>query len=139
MYVHSRRPHRQQLIPFLVELGSVSFNLSKATKLGEAVFRLGSLGAEWITTILKTITPKHRDLQHISIYMPRYLPPIDTDFHVRRTVGEETYRQWLDLDRLLLQFWESRSIRPKVERDTRYYIECLLPAVAGGGMVDMVE
>jgi len=88
--------------------------------------------------VLRTITPKHRDLQHISIYMPRYLPTIHAGVSVRQIVGEEVFREWLDLDRLLIQFWESRSIRPKIEWDARHYIGCLLPTVAGGGMIDLV-
>lgn len=89
--------------------------------------------------ILQTITPKHQDFRHISIYMPRYIPDIHPGVHVKRSVGEETYRQWADLDRLLVQLWVSHSVRPKVERDTRYYVERLLPAVEGGGVIDLVD
>ena len=128
------------LIAFLVVLGSASLNLSKATKLGDVVFRLGWLSVEWVTTILQTITPMHRGLRHISIYMPPYLPEsIHPSVPVRRIVGEEIYRQWSGLDRLLIQLWESHSIRTKVGRDTRDYIGRLLPAVEGGGVIDLVE
>ena len=134
-------------IMFLVELGSISFNLSKATKLRDAVFRLGSLTVEWVTMVLQAITPKHQDLEHISIYMPSYmLPPVRPGVRITHTV-EGIVGQWLDLDRLLVQFSESRSIRLRVicgmlgkyEQNTKHSIGCLLPVAAGGGMIDVVE
>ena len=136
------------LIVFIVEFKSASFNLSKATKLRHAVFRLESLKVEWVTVILQAITPKHQDLQHISIYMHGYmLPPICPGFKARLIVGERVFEQWLDLDRLLVQFWESRSIRPRFvcgqmgeyEQSVKRSIGCLLPVAAGGGMFDVVE
>ena len=73
----------------------------------------------------------------------------DTDTNVRETVGEVGRGQWLDLDRLLVQFWESRSIRPTViyttpEGGEQYmcvkdWVRCLLPGVTGREVVDFVE
>ena len=127
------------LVLSLGKLGSTLFNLSKATKLRGAVFRPGSLSVEWIITILQTITPEHQDLRHVSIYLPRHLPSTYAGVHIRRSVGEEIYWQWLDLDHLLVKFWGSHLIRPKVEQNTRYYIERLLPLVTSLGVIELVE
>jgi len=97
------------------------------------------MGVGWITMVLQTIIPKHQDLRHVSISMLHHLlPDIRPGVWIEQTVGEETFRQWSGLDRLLIQLWESCSIRPRVEcwmlgegeESTRYPIVCLLPAVA---------
>ena len=135
-------------ILFLVKLVSASFNLFKVTKLRDVVFRLGSLTVEWITMVLQTITPNHQDLQHILIYVNGHiLPPVRPGVRVRETVGREVFRQWSDLDRQLVQLWESRSIRLRVlcgsmgeyQRRMEYSIESLLPAASEEGMIDVVE
>jgi hypothetical protein len=65
--------------------------------------------------------------------------------NVRRVVKEADFGQWLDLDRLLVQLWESRSICPKVEwvmRQVPYMRECvgcLMPEITERGIVDLVE
>jgi hypothetical protein len=63
-------------------------------------------------------------------------------------IGESNYRQWLELDHLLVQLWESHSIRPKVS----YYappgkggevangrVYSLLPEVTSRGIADFVK
>jgi len=63
---------------------------------------------------LETITPEDKDPQQISISMA-YNAALDCDgVNVRQTIRETIYGQWLDLDRLLVQFWDSRSISPRV-------------------------
>ena len=53
--------------------------------------------------------------------------------------------QWLDLDRLLVQFWVSRSIRPKIvypgnaTEIMKDWIVCLLPEITKRGIVDLVK
>jgi hypothetical protein len=129
------------LPPFLVEPGSGSIDLSKATKLGGAVFRPASLNVEWITATLQTITPEHRNLRKISIYVPYHLTLFHVGDNVRQTIGEANFEQWLDLNRLLVQFWESCSIHPNVirtrpnweGRDERDCIGCLLPELMREG------
>ena len=116
------------------------------TKLRDAVFRPQSPAVTWITAALQTINTKHRDLQHISIHAPSQFAHIDPGADIRQTIGEEVYRQWLDIDRLLVQFWESRSIRPEVicavlrgeNQTTRYYMRCLLPEITERGIIDLV-
>lgn len=92
---------------------------------------------------LQTTTPDHRELQKISIHLPSYSSSLDVDVFKQSA----TYEQWPDLDRLLVQLWESRSIRPKVIRtawgvqrlDRRGLTECLLPELTRRGVVDLVE
>jgi len=58
-----------------------------------------------------------------------------------------THGEWMDLDRLLVQFWESHLTDPKVIRmawegrkpDVRGYVECLLPELTKRGVIDLVE
>ena len=125
---------------------SASLNLSKATKLSEAVFRLGSLRVEWITLALQAVGHKHRDLRRISIDVPSYLTHIHVDPDIRVAIGEGTFEQWLDLDRVLVHLWESHSIRPSVMRTwmrgdkvVGNFIGSLLPEMMKRGMIDLAE
>ncbi|KAF9645263.1 hypothetical protein BDM02DRAFT_604385 [Thelephora ganbajun] len=136
-YSHPRIP-RCHVLPF----HPASIDLSKATKLRDVIFRPGSLNIAWITTALQNVSPEHRNPQ-ISIYL-RYdlvLAAIEPD--AMQTVGG----QWLDLDHLLVQFWESRSIQAKLvcsapEEEPQgigEHIGRLLPEVTGRGIIDLVE
>ena len=95
---------------------------------------------------LQTITPEHRDLRQISIYMPYYLTFSNIGTDIRQSIGEVVSSQWSDLDRLLVQFWQLRSIRPKLGsvglaekgQNTEYCIECLLPEISKRGIVDPI-
>ena len=127
---------------------SSSINLSKATRLKDVYFRVGlrSFKVGLITTALRTITPEHRDLRQISIYV-HTTPPNSVGADIRQIVGGRIFGQWLDLDRLLVQTWESFSVRPRVlyampkkgGRDMRYCFGCLLPEVTKRGMIGSVE
>jgi len=131
---------------FIGDLDPASLDLSKATKLGDVTFRSGSGRVEWITTALETITPKHRDFRHIKIFVPSDLTGFDVGDDIRQYIGETVSKEWLDLDRLLVQFWESRSIRPKVgcglrgekDQNTVYCIGCLLPEITERGIIDLI-
>ena len=122
-------------------------DLSKATRLKDTVFRTGSHLVSWITVALRTITLEHRDFQQISIYVPYYSMLVNVCANVRMFLGEDLFRRWLDLDRLLVQIWESRSIRARVmcdprvreRRDMREYFEMLMPEVMRRAIVDLVE
>ena len=121
--------------------GPSSFDLSTATNLRDLVFQPESQCA-WVTVALQTITPKHRDLRRISIHVHHSLT--DYGASVMDDLGEATFRKWLDLDRLLVQLWESRSIRPKVgcvrpaqvHQNTEYCIAALFPEITKRGIVD---
>jgi hypothetical protein len=58
-------------------------------------------------------------------------------------IGDTVLGQWLDLDRLLVQFWESRSIRPRVvcsmEQNRSDCVGCLLPEITKRGLIDPIQ
>ena len=93
---------------------------------------------------LQTVTPLHRDLRQISIYLPYYLLTFLDNVGDRRTVGEAISSQWYDLDRFLVQIWKLHSIRPKVGyagsaedvQNMEFYAEYLFPEMTRRGIVD---
>ena len=102
-----------------------------------------------VTTALQTITHKHRDLQKISIWT-RYPDFVhlgaDVYTNVREAVGGTGHGEWLDLDRFLVQLWESHSIRPRIacvpgetRREMADLVEWLLPEIMKRGIIDLVE
>ena len=116
-----------------------SVDLSKATNLQDVSFRPKSMNIEWIVLTLRTITAEHRDLRQISIHAP-YDPSVRASVgaSVRQLLGEQICGSWLGFDSLLVQFWEVRSIRPRVicmTQHERHYIECLLREITKRGMV----
>jgi hypothetical protein len=67
----------------------------------------------WITTMLETITPGHRDLQKILIIIPDIGYNRDDSMSNARIEAAEAARpgmRWLDL----VQLWETRSIRTEI-------------------------
>jgi len=101
---------------------------------------------------LRTVTPSHRNLQEISLYVPDvpYGPTLNyaDSANVKRAVGEAIYEQWMELDRLLAQLWESHSIHLTV----LYYgkwgkngegpgscVHSLFPETTGRGIADLVR
>ena len=141
-------PHRSCNLPSsVVDSGQTSIDLSKATKLGDVVFGVKALSVDWVTMTLKTVTSKHRNLQRISIHVPYDFTLVDACAHVGQTVREVISRPWLDLDRLLVQFWELRSIRPKVilapkrwmgKQEVEYCVGCLLPEITKRGIINLI-
>jgi hypothetical protein len=132
------------LLLFLDELaGAASIDLSKATKLKDVVFRPEPRRVEWVITALQTITPEHRDLRQISIHLPYYLTLAVVLTNLRQTIGEAGFEKWLGLDHLLVQFWESRSIRPKIISMMNHgigdHIGRLLPEITKRGVIDILE
>lgn len=90
---------------------TTSIDLSKAIKLKEVAFRFNRLHVIWVTESLKTITTEHNDLQQISIYIPFCL---DKFFGRLAARASGTHQQWKELDKVLVQLWESRAIHAKV-------------------------
>jgi hypothetical protein len=125
------------------EMKLTPIDLSKATKLKDVVFQLESRGVKWVIAALRTITPKHRDLRQIRIDVSFNVVLLGAGANVPQAIGEANYRQWLDLDRFLVQFWESHSIRPKftstTERDMRKRFRRLLPEITKRGIIDILE
>jgi hypothetical protein len=130
------------LLPFPDELVLPSVDLSKATKLKDVVFQPGLERVEWVIKALQTITPEHRDLLQLTIDIPCNLTAIGFVAN-GEAIGELAHGQWLDLDRLLVQFWESRSIRPKVVYTVGFgmkdFVGSLLPEIMKRGVVDVMS
>jgi len=110
-------------------------------------FRIDSLDPKWVTITLRTITSKHRDLRQILISAAYFskLIGFHIDFDVR-VAERQTAGQWLELDRLLAQLWESHSTPPKImcralsgkEKDIRDLMGRLLPEVTVGGTANLL-
>lgn len=124
---------------------TTSIDFSKARKLKEVTFRCGTTHIMWIISALRTITSEHEDLQQISIHIPYYPSYIADPANIRGIVGEEVYRQWMDLDHLVVQFWESRTIRPKIMHlaaEKGLMVACigvLLPEITKRGISELVN
>ena len=124
------------LPPRLVQLGPTSFNLSKGKKLKQLVFLCMRSGVRWVTEALRTV--KSKRLQQITLRPDHNA--------LANKFGEAVCQQWHDLDSLLVQFWASHSIRPKVtyevgvgREDMRDYAPSLLPELTRRGLVDLAE
>ena len=114
-------------------------------RLEDVVLRPEWRNVEWITMALQTT--KHRDLRQISICV--HFGSVLTSFgaNVGQLGGEHVVWQWLDLDRLLAQLWESHFIRPMIismtpdeEQGTgRDCVLSLLPEITMRGIIDLVE
>jgi len=106
---------------------------------------------QWVLTALRTITTDHRNLRGVSVRVPCLsCGPASTvnrtdPANIDHAIGEVGRRQWLEVDHLLAQLWESRSIRPEV----LYYeypdgtgcccVNSLLAEVTSRGIVDLVK
>ena len=124
-------------LPLLVDVGTdrVRFpDLSKASKLKVLGFTGKGSIVHWVIAALRSVESKN--LQGITIRL-----------NTATFRDEETdNREWEDLDQLLVQFWTSHSIRPRLVyspnsegRDMREYAPSLLPGLTRGGLVDLVE
>ena len=134
---------------FVAGSGPAFVDLSKTRKLRYVIFWPVSPTVAWIIATLQTITPMHRDLQRISIHIPFdfLFTNAYTAAKARRIIGDVIYKEWSDLDRFLVQFWESCSVRPKVtlgvstrevKQNMRCCIECLFPETTKKGIIDLV-
>jgi len=114
--------------------------------LEDVVFQCGTMHIRWIIAALETITSKHRGLKQISIYIPYYILASFDPASVRQNIGEETRREWVDLDRILVQFWESRAVRTKIvyvvetrrKEEVCGPLDDLLPEMTAGGITKLV-
>ena len=94
---------------------------------------------------LQTITSEHKDLRQISICFSCDITLDGPSANIRENIGEAASEQWLDLDRLLIRFWESHSIRPEISypygsRDgPKEVLDCLLPEIMKREIADLVE
>ena len=100
------------------------------------MFQCARPNVQWVIAALRTVESKN--LEQITVR-----PDADTFV---RTIKEPVHQQWHDLDQLLVQFWISHSIRPKVtyetgarRKDMRDCTQSLLPELTRRGLVDLVE
>jgi len=112
----------------------MSLDLSKATKLRDLMFRCRIPNIRWVATALQSIESKN--LQQITIRLYP-ITPVDS-------IEEGDYRDLQELDRVLVQFWTSHSLRPRFvyapedgEKDTRDHLSRLLPELTRRGLVDV--
>ena len=110
------------------DLTSPDIDLSEALSLHGVTFGSSFLNLGWVVAALETITRKNNALHQVTIYVFDEVSggPDVSPF-------QRFYREWTSLDRLLVEFWESRSIIPKLqnpwggEDDPAWYIRDLLP------------
>jgi hypothetical protein len=111
---------------------STPLDLSKLARLKELELGYSGSGVQWVTMTLRTA--ESINLEQIVIYF------------LECPTTESAYREWQDLDHLLLQFWISRSIRPKIrykrEEEGHHLGNLaprLLPELTSRGAVDLIE
>ena len=129
-------PYPIDSLPPRLDPATAVFDISAATKLKQLVFQCNQPGVQWITMALQTVNSKN--LRGITVR--------PNPFDLRYTTPEPICREWEDLDRMLVQFWSSHSIRPKVtyelgpgRGDMRVDAPSLLPKLVKRGLVDLVE
>ena len=73
--------------------------------------------------------PEHRDLQRIAIGVSYYstVRNLGIGPDTRQSIGEANHGEWLDLDRLLVQFQGLEGVG--------YNIRGLLPEIVKGGII----
>lgn len=138
--------NRFTFTPALADPRAGSIDFSKATRLKEVEFNLTQIEVVWIAMALKTLTYKNRDLREILLHIFVESSPEDEPDNVREPIGDEVHKQWVDLDQVLVQLWESNAIHTKViyptrreEEETREYIGTLLPEMVRRGIVEMMD
>ena len=127
-----------RLIPYCrsQDRATTVFDISAARKLKHLEFWCHRTPAQWITMALQTINSK--ELRQITVRAKSY--------NFVSVIDEMIYREWGELDRLLVQFWSSHSIRPRVmwqpgvgRGDMEVCVSWLFPELTRGGLVDLGE
>jgi hypothetical protein len=126
--------------------GSIDF--SEVINLKDVAFGLAGPEDVEIAMALETITSKHADFRKVSIIIQIGLPDVDDPDvdDIRNAIVERVYRQWMNLDRVLFQLWESKKIHTKViyatmgeVGDALEYVVALLPEMTKRGLVEIVD
>jgi len=92
----------------------------------------------WIIAALQTV--ESRNIHQITIHTYAAKLFHSTDKYMTIAI----YREWQDLDPVLVRFWNSHSIRPRLAysgigaRDMRDRVPSLLPELARRGLVDLI-
>ena len=126
-------------------MGNSADRLHQSTKLREVTFTLGPFSVEWVPTTLKTIASKHKDLQEILFENCACHTSLNLLIDATTRVGERLRREWIDIDRVLVQLWELHAVRVNVaysgreEETARKFIGGLLPGTTERGIVGLVN
>ena len=103
------------------------------------MFRCARPNAKWISKALHTA--RSRNLQRISIE-----PPRRRHGSITAAVWETVHQEWADLDQLLVEFWVSHSVRPKMMyepgtwgEEMGVHVGRLLPELTSRGIIDLVQ
>ena len=110
------------------------------------ILRLEELDDVWTAMVLKTLTSEHRNFRKVTIHIPIAISSVGEPVNVKQSIGEETHGQWMDLDHILIQLWESNAIHTQViyttegeKKEAREFIGALLPEMTKRGKVEMLE
>jgi hypothetical protein len=83
---------------------TTSIDLSRLAELRDVTFICGAMISspcpQWVAVALRTLTPGRGSLQQTTLCVPDMYIEIP---ELRRAVGGILYRQWTDLDHLLVQ------------------------------------
>ena len=116
---------------------SLGLGLSKATKLKDIVFLCREQGVRWIVATLSTA--ETGNLRSISLGLSYRVV-------LKALTAEPIDDAWLGLDSLLVQFWASHSLSPRLtyewveeETDSDGNMERLLPESIRRGIVDLTK
>lgn len=99
--------HTGNLPSFADPLQSEYIDLDKATNLQEVMFTC-TLAPRWISATLRTVKHNHKKLQRVTVRL-KPSPALDS-IDVKRAIGVSGCQEWLELDRILANLWESHSI-----------------------------
>jgi len=119
--------------------GMTELDLSEVTQLRDVSFRFTRPNVKWISKALHTA--RSGNLQRISLEPPRH-----RNLAVGAAAWERVHQEWVELDQLLVQFWASHSLRPRVTyepgrfgEEMRVYVAGLLPELTRRGIIDLVQ
>ena len=128
-------------------LGPAGIDLSKATRLKEVEVWIRNLDDVPTAMVLKTLTSNHLNLQKVSLFV--CIPsPFYKTVNAGQSIEAETRRHWIELDRVLIQLWESNAIQicvqveyPRVGRKevVRKLMRGLLPWTMKSEAVELVD
>ena len=119
--------------------GMTGLDLSGATQIRDVLFRCLKPNVKWISKVLHTA--RSGNLRRISLEPPRH-----RHVAIGAAAWEKVRQEWPELDQLLVQFWASHSLRPKVMCEPGWmgkemgdHVARLLPELTRRGIIDLVQ
>ena len=119
-------------------------DLSKAIKLKDVTFIFQGLTVTWVASTLKTITSSHRNLREVSIEGRALSNSAGWPANAADAV-DDIGEEWVDIERTLIQLWESHGICAKVKyysrrrEESRELMGSLFPEATKRGIVELVD